>query len=136
MNFIKTFFSFFSKKKPNTTVSYNNEPIPKNAPSQSELILDKMHKGERLPVGQVNTVLSDYFDIKAVQGNVHKFNNTLMSETVFIIESITVNCNEDKVPVTATIVLKESVFNLQMSVIIDAHTFHEVFVPVELTKIT
>jgi len=129
------FFSFLfnsKKKKPDTAYTFNKEPVPKTTISQIEQIVNRMKNRELVPLKDVNLVISDYFDTKSIEGNLHKLNPTILTESVFCVESVTLVHSKDETPKTVKVVLKEHLFDLDVSVTIDIKDFHEVFKPVKL----
>ena len=135
MNIISKLFSFFKKKEYVSLYTNTQEPIPlpRRPKTKTELTVERMKKNDALPLTDINLLLSDCFDVKSIEGTVHKLNPTLIREAAFIIDHTHLATDEKNNPVALTIVLTESVFNLKMSVVIDASTFHEAFTPVKLT---
>ena len=137
MNIISKLFSFFKKKEYVSTYTNIPEPIPlpRRPKTKTQLTVERMKKNEALPLTDINLLLSDCLDIKSIEGTVHKLNPTLIKEAAFIIDHTHLVTDEKDNPVAVTITLEESVFNLKMSVVIDASTFHEAFTPVKLTPV-
>ena len=137
MNIISKLFSFFKKKEYVSPYTNTLEPIPlpRRPKTKTQLTVERMKKNDPLPLTDINLLLSDCLDIKSIEGTVHKLNPTLIKEAAFIIDHTHLATDEKNNPVTLTIVLTESVFNLKMSVVIDASTFHEAFTPVKLTPV-
>ena len=137
MNVISKLFSFFKKKEYVSPYTNTAEPIPlpRRPKTKTQLTVERMKKNDPLPLTDINLLLSDCFDIKSVEGTVHKLNPTLIKEAAFIIDHTHLATDEKNNPVALTIVLTESVFNLKMNVVIDASTFHEAFTPVKLTPV-
>lgn len=137
MNIISKLFSFFKKKEYVSPYTNTQEPIPlpRRPKTKTQLTVERMKKNDALPLTDINLLLSDCFDIKSIEGTVHKLNPTLIREAAFIIDHTHLATDEKNNPVALTIVLTESVFNLKMSVVIDASTFHEAFTPVKLTPV-
>lgn len=137
MNIISKLFSFFKKKE--YVSQYTNVPEPIPLPgrpkTKTQLTVERMKKNEAMPLTDINLLLSDCFDIKSIEGTVHKLNPTLIREAAFVIDHTQLATDEKNNPVALTITLEESVFNLKMSVVIDASTFHEAFTPVKLTPV-
>lgn len=137
MKLLKSLFSLLRKnKQPRYTTTLDNSVVPDKELTQKDIIINKMKARTPLGMTDINLTLSDLFDIKAIDGTVHRFNKTLLDQAVFIIDLVHLNTDNKDLPISMTIVLQESVFNLKMEVAIDAATFHEVFTPVELSKIT
>lgn len=137
MNIISKLFSFFKKKEYVSPYTNTTEPIPlpRRPKTKTQLTVERMKKNEAMPLTDINLLLSDCFDVKSIEGTVHKLNPTLIREAAFIIDHTHLATDEKNNPVALTIVLTESVFNLKMSVVIDASTFHEAFTPVKLTPV-
>lgn len=136
MNILKSLFSFFRKNKlPKNTTTVNNTEISDKHLTQTELILKKKSNGESLSMTDINLALSDLLNIKSIDGTIHKLNKTLIDEAVFTLHFVHFNIDKNDVPISATVRLEESVFNLKMDIVIDASTFHEVFTPVKLTTL-
>ena len=137
MNVISKLFSFFKKKEYVSPYTNTQEPIPlpRRPKTKTQLTVERMKKNDPLPLTDINLLLSDCFDVKSIEGTVHKLNPTLIREAAFIIDHTHLATDEKNNPVALTIVLTESVFNLKMSVVIDASTFHEAFTPVKLTPV-
>ena len=137
MNIISKLFSFFKKKEYLSPYTNTQEPIPlpRRPKTKTQLTVERMKKNDPLPLTDINLLLSDCLDIKSIEGTVHKLNPTLIKEAAFIIDHTHLATDEKNNPVALTIVLTESVFNLKMSVVIDASTFHEAFTPVKLTPV-
>ena len=137
MDIISKLFSFFKKKEYVSPYTNTLEPIPlpRRPKTKTQLTVERMKKNDPLPLTDINLLLSDCLDIKSIEGTVHKLNPTLIKEAAFIIDHTHLATDEKNNPVTLTIVLTESVFNLKMSVVIDASTFHEAFTPVKLTPV-
>lgn len=137
MNIIRKLFSFFKKKEYVSPYTNTTEPIPlpRRPKTKTQLTVERMKKNDALPLTDINLLLSDCFDVKSIEGTVHKLNPTLIREAAFIIDHTHLATDEKNNPVALTIVLTESVFNLKMSVVIDASTFHEAFTPVKLTPV-
>lgn len=137
MNIVSKLFSFFKKKEYVSPYTNTTEPIPlpRRPKTKTQLTVERMKKNDALPLTDINLLLSDCFDVKSIEGTVHKLNPTLIREAAFIIDHTHLATDEKNNPVALTIVLTESVFNLKMSVVIDASTFHEAFTPVKLTPV-
>ena len=137
MNIVSKLFSFFKKKEYVSPYTNTQEPIPlpRRPKTKTQLTVERMKKNDALPLTDINLLLSDCFDIKSIEGTVHKLNPTLMKEAAFIIDHTHLVTDEKDNPVAVTITLEESVFNLKMSVVIGASTFHEAFTPVKLTPV-
>lgn len=129
-------FSFFKNRKKKTTISYGDDEIVDYKYSQSEIIANKMKDNEPVKVEEISLMISDYFDIKAIEGRLHKFNPTLLKESVFLLEDVTLMVDENDSPKSVKLKLKEHVFNLDLTLIVNAKDFHEVFQPVKLTQLS
>ena len=137
MKLLKSLFSLFRKQEPpKHTTTIDNSVVTDEDLSQQDIIIEKMRNRTPLTMTDINLTLSDLFDIKAIDGTLHRLNKTLIDQAVFVIESVHLNTDNNDIPLSVTIMLQESIFNLKMEVVIDASTFHEIFTPVKLATIT
>lgn len=137
MKLLKSLFSLFNKpEQPKHTTTIDNSVVHDKELSQQDIIINKMKHRTPLTMTDINLALSDLFNIKAIDGRLHRLNKTLIEQSVFIIESVHLNSDNKDVPLSVTITLEENVFNLKMEIVIDASTFHEIFTPVKLSTIT
>lgn len=133
-------FSFFKKRKsPNyntKTLNYTQEKLPDELPTLIDVIKDKMKRSEPTTMTEISMLISDVFDIKAIESNLHRISPHIAKESVFAIDTVTLVTNKYDVPETLKIFLKEQTFGIRMSIDIDIKDFHEVFQPVKLNQMS
>lgn len=80
---------------------------------------------------EVNLVLAEKLNIKALENNIFKFHKTLIKEAVFIIETAVFKLDSNDNPTDIVFKLKEISYGLNLELSVSSKDIHDIFKPVK-----
>lgn len=134
-NWLKKLFKKENNKTVSTTVT--SEPLEVSNPylSETDIVVEKAKKMQDITLREINILLAERLDTQSLGSNLVKFQESILKDAVFIIESATVRLDKDKNPVEVLFVLKDLTYNLNISITASNRDFHDIFKPFHMTPI-
>lgn len=131
-NRIKSFFK--RKQKTFTTTTPSVEISNKNLPeSEADLVLDKVKNKEDLTLREINLIMAEKLNVKSIDSNLFKFQEKLIKDAVFVIDTFTVIVDKDHVPKEVKFKLNEIGYGLKLELTVSSLDIHDIFRSIDLT---
>lgn len=98
-------------------------------PAISDLI-NKLKDGEQISNSQLNKLASFYFNIPPIPNSYYKFNSSIQQGMTFEIEGVDTITNEVDDIIAIKLILRELVYNIDLTMKINVKDFHEFLLPI------
>lgn len=134
-NWLKKLFKKENNKTVSTTVTTESLEVSNPHLSEADIVVEKAKKMQDITLREINILLAERLDTQSLGSNLVKFQESILKDAVFIIESATVRLDKDKNPVEVLFVLKDLTYNLNISITASNRDFHDIFKPFHMTPI-
>ena len=87
----------------------------------------KLRNNEEITLTDINLMLSDLYNKKALKGYTYKFHEHLIKNSIFKLDQVSVVENTSKEVIGITFSMSEETYGLMMTLTIDVKDFEDVF---------